>query len=70
MAMKSASAPADTIAYTFLCTGDTDGLGHFTGAGFNMPKAIGMSVKVAAANAQAAVVHGDYSDTVTMTISY
>jgi spore coat protein U-like protein len=70
MALKSAGSPADVVAYTLVCAGDTDGLGHFTGAGFNTPKAIGMSIKVLAANAQAAVAHPDYSDTVTMTISY
>ncbi len=70
MALKSAATPADAIAYTFFCGGDTDGLGSFTGAGYNVPKAIGMSIKIAAADAQAAKVHADYSDTVTMTISY
>jgi spore coat protein U-like protein len=29
-----------------------------------------MSIKVLAANAQAAVAHADYSDTVTLTITY
>lgn len=70
MALKSVGSPSDTIPYTFVCAGDTDGLGHFTGAGFNVPKAVGMSIKIAAADAQAAVVHADYSDTVTMTITY
>jgi len=70
MALKSLGSPADVIAYTFLCAGDTDGLGHFTGAGFGIPKAIGMSIKVASADAQAAVAHADYADTVTMTIFY
>jgi hypothetical protein len=70
MALRSAGSPADSIAYTFICGGDTDGLGHFTGEGFNVPKAVGMSIKIAAADAQAAVVHADYTDTVTMTISY
>ena len=70
MALKSAGTPADTVAYTFACSGDTDGLGNFTGAGFNAAKALGMSIKVLAANAQAAVAHADYTDTVTLTISY
>ncbi len=70
MALKSAGTPSDTVPYTFACSGDTDGLGHFTGAGFNTAKALGMSIKVLAANAQAAVAHADYSDTVTLTISY
>jgi spore coat protein U-like protein len=70
MALKSAGSPADTIAYTFLCSGNTDGLGHFTGAGFSTASALGMSIKVLAANAQAAVAHADYADSVTLTISY
>ena len=70
MALKSAGTPADTIAYTFMCAGDTDGAGNFTGAGFATAKALGISVKVLTANAQAAVAHADYSDTVTLTISY
>ena len=70
MALKSAGSPADVIAYTFLCSGDTDGSGHFTGSGFSTARALGMSVKVLAANAQAAVAHADYADSVTLTISY
>ncbi len=70
MALKSAGTPADTIAYTFACSGDTDGLGNFTGAGFNTARALGMSIKVLAANAQAAIAHADYADIVTLTISY
>jgi spore coat protein U-like protein len=70
MALKSAGTPADTVAYTFACKGDTDGLGNFTGAGYNTAKALGMSIKVLAANAQAAVAHADYADTVTLTVSY
>jgi spore coat protein U-like protein len=70
MALKSAGTPADTVAYTFACGGDTDTVGNFTGAGFNMAKALGMSIKVLAANAQAAVAHADYADTVTLTITY
>ena len=69
MVLKSASWPADVIAYTFMCSG-TDGAGHFTGAGYNNPKALGISIKVLAANAQAALAHADYSDMVTLTISY
>ncbi|HUI67310.1 MAG TPA: hypothetical protein VL087_03785, partial [Nitrospirota bacterium] len=34
MALKSAGTPGDSIAYTFMCAGDTDGAGHFTGAGY------------------------------------
>lgn len=70
MALKSAGTPADTIAYTFVCGGDTDGLGHFAGAGFNTPRVLGMSIKVLAADAQAAIANADYFDTVTLTISY
>lgn len=70
MALQSAGSPTDTIAYTFMCGGDTDGLGHFTGAGLNTPRVVGMSIKVLAADAQAAVAHADYSDTVTLMISY
>jgi spore coat protein U-like protein len=70
MALKSTGFPADTIAYTFLCSGDTDGSGHFTGAGFSTARALGMSIKVLAANAQAAVAHADYADSVILTISY
>ena len=68
MALKSAGS-ADAIPYTFLCSGDTDGLGHFTGAG-STAKALGITVKVLAANAQAAVARADYADSVTLTISY
>jgi hypothetical protein len=70
MALKSASWPTDAIAYTFMCGGDTGGTGHFTGAGFTTARAMGISIKVAAANAQAALAHADYSDNVTLTISY
>jgi len=70
MALKSAGSPADAIAYTFLCSGDTDGSGNFTGAGFNIARALGLSVKVPAANAQAAVAHADYADSVTLTMWY
>jgi hypothetical protein len=70
MALKSAGTPGDTIAYTFMCAGDTDGAGHFTGGGYTTAKAMGMSIRVLAANAQTAVAHSDYSDTVTLTISY
>ena len=70
MLLKSASWASDTIAYTFMCAGDTDGAGHFTGAGLITAKAMGISIRVLAANAQTALAHADYSDTVTMTISY
>jgi hypothetical protein len=70
MALKSAGTPTDTIAYTLMCAGDTDGAGHFTGGGHTTAKALGMRIKVLAANAQAAVAHADYSDTVTLTLSY
>jgi spore coat protein U-like protein len=70
MALKSAAMPADSIPYTFICSGDTDGSGHLIGGGFNLARALGLSIKVSAANAQAAVAHADYSDTVTLTISY
>jgi len=70
MALKSASSPAHTIPYMILCAGDTDGSGHFTGAGFSTARALGISVKVLAANAQMAVAHADYTDSVTLTISY
>jgi len=70
MALKSASWAGDTIAYTFMCAGDTDGAGHFTGAGYTIAKAMGISIKILAANAQTAIAHADYSDTVTLTISY
>lgn len=69
MVLKSAASPGDAIPYTFLCAGDTDGLGHFTGAG-STARALGISVKVLAANAQAAVARADYTDSVTLTISY
>lgn len=70
MALKSAGAPAHVIAYMILCSGDTDGSGHFTGAGFSTPRALGMSLKIPASNAQTAVAHADYADFVTLTISY
>lgn len=70
MALKSAGTPGDSIAYTFMCAGDTDGAGHFTGAGYTTAKAMGISIKVPAASAQTAIAHTDYSDTVTLTISY
>ncbi len=70
MALKSARSPADAIPYVFLCAGDTDGSGHFVGAGFNTPRSVGISVKILAVYAQNAVAHADYSDTVTLTITY
>ena len=70
MALRSASTPGDAIAYTFMCAGDTDGVGHFTGGGYTTAKSLGISIKVPAANAQTAIAHADYSDTVTLTISY
>jgi len=70
MLMQSASWPGDTIAYAFMCAGDTNGAGNFTGAGFITARAMGISIKVLAADAQAAMAHPDYSDTVTLTISY
>jgi spore coat protein U-like protein len=70
MALRSAGTPGDTIAYTFMCAGDTDGSGHFTGSGNTTAKAFGISIKVLAGNAQAALAHADYSDTVTLTLSY
>jgi len=70
MALRSAGTPGDTIAYTFMCADNTDGTGHFTGAGHTTAKALGISIKILAANAQAALAHADYSDTVTLTLSY
>jgi spore coat protein U-like protein len=70
MVLKSSGSPADVIPYVFLCTGDTDGSGHFVGAGFNTPRALGISVKILAVYAQNAVAHADYSDTITLTITY
>jgi hypothetical protein len=70
MLLKSASWPADTIPYTFMCAGDTNGTGQFTGAGYAISRALGISIKVTAANAQVALAHADYSDTVTLTITY
>jgi len=70
MKLLSAGWPADQIPYTFSCAGDTDGAGHFTGAGFVTAKALGISIKIAEADAQAAIAHADYADTVTLTISY
>jgi hypothetical protein len=70
MLLKSASWPGDTITYTFMCAGNTDGSGHFTGAGTNTTRALGINIKVLAANAQTAMAHADYSDTVTLTLNY
>ena len=70
MAFKSTGAPADTIPYKFLCSGDTDGSGGFTGAGFGLPRAMGLGIRIAAADAQSAKAHDDYADLVTLTISY
>ncbi|GAB6268279.1 MAG: hypothetical protein STSR0002_10200 [Smithella sp.] len=70
MALRSASWPSDKIDYTFMCAGDTGGNGNFTGAGYTTTRAMGIGIKVLAANAQAALAHNDYSDTVTLTISY
>ncbi len=70
MALQSSSWPSDVISYTFTCGGDTDGNGRFTGAGYNTNKALGIGIKIAAADAQAAIAHNDYSDTVTLTITY
>lgn len=70
MSLKSASWPTDTIAYTFMCAGDTNGTGQFTGAGFAISRALGISIKITAANALVALAHADYTDTVTLTITY
>jgi hypothetical protein len=70
MALRSASWPSDTIDYLFMCAGDTNGAGNFTGAGFVTARAMGISIKILAADVQDALAHADYSDTVTMTISY
>ena len=70
MALRSASSPGDVIAYTFMCAGDTGGAGNFTGAGHTTARAMGISNKIPAANAQAVLAHADYTDTVTLTISY
>lgn len=70
MALKSAGWPGDVINYTFYCSGDTDGNGLFIGAGYNASKALGIGIRVAAADAQVAIAHADYSDTVTLTITY
>lgn len=70
MAFKSASSPGDAIPYTFFCAGDTDGSGNFTGAGFGTPRALGLGIRIAATDAQAAKAHDDYGDMVTLTISY
>lgn len=70
MALQSASWPADKVPYTFTCAGETDGAGHFTGAGYVTARALGISVRIAEADAQAAIAHADYADTVTLTISY
>lgn len=70
MAFKSASTPADSIPYRFLCAGDTDGSGNFTGAGFTTPRALGLGIRIAAADAQVAKAHDDYVDMVTLTVSY
>lgn len=70
MKFISASSPADDIPYIFMCAGDTDGAGHFTGAGDITAKAMGISIRIPAANAKAALARDDYSDTVTLTINY
>ncbi|KQC11537.1 MAG: hypothetical protein APR62_01505 [Smithella sp. SDB] len=70
MLLKSTSWPMDTIPYTFMCVGDTNGSGQFIGAGYAISRALGISIKVTAANAQLALAHADYSDTITLTISY
>jgi len=70
MLLKSASWPIDTIPYIFTCAGDTNGTGQFTGAGYAISRALGISIKVTAANAQLAMAHADYTDTVTLTITY
>jgi hypothetical protein len=70
MKLRSANSPGDTIPYTFMCAGDTEGTGQFRGAGFNTPRALGIGIKVAGADAEAAMAHTDYSDTITLMISY
>jgi hypothetical protein len=70
MALRSASWPGDAVAYNFMCAGDTGGTGNFTGLGYTTARAMGISIKVPVANAQTALAHADYSDTVTLTISY
>jgi len=70
MKLRSANSPGDTIPYTFVCAGDTEGTGQFRGAGFNTPRALGIGIRVAGADAESAMAHTDYSDTITLLISY
>ena len=70
MKLRSANSPGDTIPYTFMCAGDTEGTGQFRGAGFNTPRALGIGIRVAGADAEAAMSHTDYSDTITLLITY
>jgi len=70
MKLRSANSPGDTIPYTFICAGDTEGTGQFQGAGFKTPRALGIGIKVAGADAEAAMSHTDYSDTITLLITY
>jgi hypothetical protein len=63
--LKSTGTPADTLSYTAACsTGAYAGTGY--SAGVNMP----ISGTIASSQYQDAKAHTDYSDTLTVTISY
>ena len=63
--MKSTSTPADTLNYTAACS-----TGSYTGTGGISGVSIPISGKIVSTQYQNAKGHNDYSDTLTVTVSY
>jgi spore coat protein U-like protein len=63
--MKSTTTASDTLAYSVTCTA-----GPYTGKGFSAATPVDISGTISQSQYQDAVPHGDYTDTLTVTIEY
>jgi hypothetical protein len=63
--LKSAGTPADTLSYTATCF-----TGAYAGTGYSSGVSIPISGNIASSQYQNANAHADYSDTLTVTVSY
>jgi spore coat protein U-like protein len=63
--MKSTATPADALAYTVTCTA-----GGYAGAGFSTAIPVTIDGTITQAQYQDVVPHTDYTDTLTVTITY
>jgi hypothetical protein len=63
--LKSTGTPADTLSYTATCF-----TGAYSGTGYSAGVSIPISGNIASAQYQDANAHADYSDTLTVTVSY